>query len=187
MNTEIEKQQYRPRLMFYHANARGAGCALQLELHPAHDNTDGSIWLCAANQMTVGDRRGPEPTYARFDWEHKITVKLDFMDLSKILQVFRGETESLEGGKGLIHNSPTATTRILLRHITDPIQGYSFELYRSAKTGEDERTHFLFLPSEALGLSEAIAGSMSVISFGIPMVINRNRGEGAAEVKGSGR
>ena len=33
--------QYRPNLAFYHANAKGTGCALKLSLHPAHDDTDG--------------------------------------------------------------------------------------------------------------------------------------------------
>ena len=162
---------YRPSLRFFHANQKGTGCAVSLELHPAHDRVDGSIMAKVANQMTIGDRRGPNPTFPRFDWENAISVKLDFSDLCKMLQVFRGECESLEGDRGLYHKTARATTRIVLRHLVDPVSGYSFELYRTPTNGEESRTHILFSPWEALGLAEAIAGSMSVISFGIPVVI----------------
>lgn len=175
---------YRPRLSFYHANPRGTGCAIDMELHPAHDQTAGSIWLRAANQMTIGDRRGPNPTYARFDWENRIVVKLDFNDLTKMLQVFRGECESINDGKGLYHQSPKASTTIKLRHLIEPIPGYSLELYRSPRTGgEDSHACILLSPAEALGLSEAITGSLSVICFGIPMVIPRDSSAYAAETK----
>ena len=63
------------------------------------------------------------------------------------------------------------TTKIVLRHLVEPVSGYSFELYRTPTQGEEMRAHIFFTPWEALGLAEAIAGSMSVISFGIPMVI----------------
>lgn len=182
---DIASAQYRPSLSFYHPNAKGTGCALRLELHPAHDRTDGSIMLSAANQMSIGDRNGPKPTYARFDWEHKVSIKLDFSDLSKMLQVFRGETESLEEGHGLIHVSPTGKTKIMLRHLVEPVSGYSFELYRTARSGEESNIHFNFRSNEALGLCESISGAMSVIAFGIPVVIPHDVSAYRAQVKES--
>ena len=175
---------YRPKLTMYHANAKGTGCAVSMELHPAHDRTDGCIMLRAANQMTIGDRRGPNPTFPRFDWESAISVKLDFSDLCKILQVFRGECESIEDDRGLYHRSPRATTRIVLRHLVDPISGYSLDLYRTPVAGDGElRAHFLFSPAEALGLCESIAGSLSVITFGIPMLVPHDTAVYEAEVR----
>ena len=162
---------YRPSLRFFHPNGRGTGCAVKMDLHPAHDRVDGSIMLKVANQMTVGNMQGPNPTFPRFDWENSMSVKLDFSDLCKMLQVFRGECESLEDGRGLYHRTARATTKIVLRHLVEPVSGYSFELYRTPTQGEEMRAHIFFTPWEALGLAEAIAGSMSVISFGIPMVI----------------
>lgn len=162
---------YRPKLRFFHPNAKGTGCAVEMNLHPAHDLVDGSIMVRVANQMTVGDRMAAIPTFPRFDWENPVCVKLDFSDLCKILQVFRGECESLENDQGLVHRSPSGMTRIVLRHLVDPVAGYSFEIYRTPPQGEEMRTHIFFRPWEALGLCEAIAGSMSVISFGIPVVI----------------
>jgi len=163
---------YRPELTFYHPNAKGTGCALSMNLHPAHDDVDGSIMMKVACQASVGEGRGPGRTFARFDWERAICVKLDFNDLCQILQVFRGECESIADGRGLYHRSPKAATRIVLRHLVEPVVGYSLELYRTPVGGEGEsRAHILLTPSEARGLCEALAGSMSVICFGIPTVI----------------
>lgn len=170
---------YRPSLRFFHPSPKGNGGALKMELHPAHGNVDGSIWVKAANQMTIGCHAGPNPTFPRFDWENAITVKLDFSDLCKMLQVFRGECESLENDLGICHRSSMGMTRIKLRHLIGQVQGYSFELYRTPAHGEETRTHILFRDWEALGIEEAIAGSMSVITFGIPVVIPRETGVGA--------
>lgn len=166
---------YRPELTFYHPNAKGTGCALAMNLHPAHDDVDGSIMMKVANQSSVGDSRGPRPTYARFDWEKAICVKLDFNDLCQVLMVFRGVCESVGEGRGLYHRSPKAATRIVLRHLVEPVSGYSLELYRTPVGGTGEsRAHILLTAAEAYGLCEAIAGSMPVICFGIPMVIARD-------------
>ena len=162
---------FRPKLAFYHANARGTGGALQLELHPAHDDTDGSIMATFATQLTIGDRLGAVPVYPRFDWEGAITVKLDFTDISKMLQVFLGECESLEDGRGLFHQSTRGTTKIMLRHLVEPIHGYMLEVYRNTHGSEDSNARIFLSPYEALGLATAIESSMGVICFGIPMVI----------------
>lgn len=180
-NGNAQVPAYRPSLRFFHANGKGTGCAVSMDLHPAHDRVDGSIMVRVANQMTVGDLRGPNPTFPRFDWENAVSVKLDFSDLCKMLQVFRGECESLEEGRGLYHRTARATTKIVLRHLVDPVAGYSFELYRTPAQGEETRTHILFSPWEALGLAEAIAGSMAVISFGIPVVIPHDTSAYVAE------
>ena len=164
--------QFRPKLTFYHPTPKGTGCAVTWALHPAHDRTDGSIWLRAANQMTVGNRMGPNPTFPRFDWENVICVKLDFNDLCAFLQVFRGECESVNEGRGLVHRSPAGMTRIHLRHLVEPVTGYSLELYRTPTGGgEESHAHILLSPAEALGLCESIAGALYLVSFGIPMLV----------------
>lgn len=176
---------FRPKLSFYHPNAKGTGCALSLELHPAHDQTDGSIMAQFANQKTIGNRNAANPTYSRFDWENSICVKLDFTDLTKMLQVFRGECESLEDGKGLYHISPRATTRIVLRHVLEPVTGYSLEVYRNAGGPTEGTTARIFLaPNEASGLAVAVENSLGVICFGIPTVIPHDTTAYRREVRG---
>ncbi len=174
----------RPRLVFYHPNGKGTGGALAVELCPAQAQNDGCMLVSLANQSAIGDRRGPEPMFARFDWENSLGVKLDFNDLCKILQVLRGECEAVEDGKGLYHRSVKATTRIVFRHLLEPVAGYSVEVYRSLLgEGEGEvRARILLTSAEALGLCEAIAGSMAAICFGVPRA-SAEPVAGAAEIK----
>ena len=176
--------QYRPNLAFYRANPKGTGCAVKMNLHPAHDDTDGCIMLTMANQLTVGNRMGPNPTFPTYDWEHALTVKLDFNDLTLVLQVLRGETESINEGKGLYHRSPRGATNIRLSHLVDPVSGYALDISRrSGKEGEETRAHFLFGPAEALGICEAIAGSIYIVAFGIPMLVPHDTAAYRAEAK----
>ena len=86
---------FRPRLALYHANPKGTGCAIKMELHTALGMEDGGIFCTFANQKTVGCRLGNPPTFPTFDWDNAITENLDFNDLSKMMQVFRGECESV--------------------------------------------------------------------------------------------
>ena len=176
---------FRPRLAIYHANAKGTGCAIKMELHPAHGMTDGSIFCTLAAQKTVGNRLGPNPTFPTFDWTDAITVKLAFDDLTKMQQVFRGECESINGDHGLWHRTAKGNTKITLRHIVDPVCGYAFdvchvpsEISPRSKTcreaggyagcGDERQWKILLQPSEALGISEVISGSMYLVAFGVP-------------------
>ena len=158
-------------MTMYHPNGKGTGSAIRLELHPAHDDIAGSIMATIATQLTTGGRLGAVPVYPRFDWEGAITVKLDFTDISKMLQVFRGECESLEDGRGLFHKSTRGTTKIILSHIVEPINGYMLEVSRKTSDSEDSNARIFLSPYEAFGLATAIESSMGVICFGIPMVI----------------
>ena len=165
--------ELRPSLAIYHANAKGTGCAMKMNLHPAHDLVEGSVMMSLATQKSVGDRTAETPTYSTFGWDGRITVKLGFADICQILQVLRGECESVGDGKGLYHQSPDWTTHIVFRHMVTPIAGYSLEFYRSParRQGEDTTAHMFFYPSEALGLSIAFEHALPYVCFGIPKVI----------------
>ena len=160
-----------PALTMYHPNGKGTGASVRIELHPAHDDTAGSIMATIATQLTTGNCTGSMPVYPKFDWDGAITVKLDFTDISKMLQVFRGACEPIEDGRGLFHKSPRGTTKITLRHIVEPINGYMLEVSRKTSDSEDSNARIFLSPYEALGLATAIESSMGVICFGIPMVI----------------
>lgn len=175
MNTNINN--HLPALALYHANAKGTGCAVKMTLHPATVDasgitTDGCIELTAANQMTIGNHLGPNPTFPKFDWENAIKVRLDFSDLCLMLQVFRGETESVNDENGIYKRTAAGLKVVKLLHIIDPISGYMLELYETTNGGEELRAHFLMKSAEALGILEAIAGSMYLIAFGVPTLMS---------------
>ena len=189
-NAQSENEQklgvYRPQLALYHPNGKGSGGAAKFELHPAHNSSAGCVMLKMAAQSAVACRAGEATQFARFDWENAITVKLEFADISAMLQVFNGECESLGEGRGLYHRSAKAATKIAMRHIVEPKPGYSLDLYRTLPGGQETSSRFFFSPAEALGLTEAVCGSMAVICFGIPMAqtASAERAESAAARRG---
>ena len=162
-----------PRLMFYHPNGSGTGCAMVMKLRPADATQDGFIVVSFANQMTVGNTTGDNPTYPRFDWENRVDVVLDFNDLCAILQVLRGGTESVFEGRGIFHKYKECCQKIQMRHLIDPVCGYSFNVFETSANGSDEkRVHMLLSPAESLGICEAISGSMYLVAFGVPRLSN---------------
>ena len=166
----------RPTLALYHANGKGTGSAMKLELYPARvgDLDSGAIYVTIAPQSTFGDRSSTPPIYPRFDWGNAIKVKLDFSDLSKMLQVLRGETESIDDGKGLLHCYNDKFQRIGFRHVVEPIMGYSMDVMEASDKDEhthmDRRMHFFLSNAEALGLSLAIEHSFAAIAFGVTTI-----------------
>jgi len=171
MNEHIDKTaNLNAEFAIYHANASGTGCAIKLELHPATAREDGFFMLKFANQLTVGERNGTVRKFPTFDWERRITVKLGFNDICKMLQVFRGESESIDDGKGLYHRSANHSARIVLRHIVTPLQAYSLEVYRNSgdRGEEDAVAHILLSPAESYGLAAALENSIGFICFGVP-------------------
>lgn len=162
-----------PCLRFYHPNGRGTGCAMVMKLHPANYMQSGFISVSIANQMTVGNLAGNNPTFSKFDWENKVDVVLDFNDLCAILQVLRGETESIGNGHGVFHKYNECWQKIQMCHLIDPVCGYSFEVIETtANSGEEKRVNMLLSPAESLGICESIAGSMYLIAFGVPRLSN---------------
>ena len=162
-----------PCLRIYHPNGKGTGCAMVMKLRPADATQDGFIVVSFANQMTVGNPHGDNPTFPTFDWENEVDVVLDFNDLCAILQVLRGETESIREGRGIFHKYNECCQKIQMRHLIDPVCGYSFDVLETSANGSDEkRMHMLLSRAESLGICESIAGSMYLIAFGVPRLSN---------------
>lgn len=169
MNTNV-----RPSLTLYHANGKGTGSAVKLTLRPATTINPGVVIADIAPQTSLCDRSSTPPVYPRFDWDNALKVKLDFTDLAKVLQVLRGETESVDDGKGFFHRYADNYQLIKFRHMIEPVCGYSLEVYKtSTNDGErvNESTARIFLSNaEALGLSLAIEHSFAAIAFGVPVM-----------------
>ena len=155
------------KLKLYHPTSRGTGCAIGLELHPATAEQEGSIILEMAHQRTVGSVAGAAQNGSEFDWENTVCVRLGFNELAKVLQVFRGETESVDSERGLMFGDPKVTRRMMLRHVVEPCCGYSLEVSRYPEV-DGGKYSILLTNAEALGICEAIAGAMVWVAFGDP-------------------
>ena len=159
-----EPRHYRPKLLFYHANAKGSGSAAQFECYAASGDQEGRIFVSMAPQRHVAE----DGQNATFDWKNKVVVKLGFSDLSALLLVLNGRIAELGDGKGLYHDSKSSTTIIRLAKQADPYSGYAFELSRKPKEGNEtiSRVRIVFSDAEAYGLACALEQSMGLIAFG---------------------
>ncbi|MBR4354335.1 MAG: hypothetical protein IKP97_03450 [Kiritimatiellae bacterium] len=179
MNNHPERT-YRPSFRLYHPNSKGMGGAMEMELRPALNRKEGCVMMKLARQKTVGVRSGDNPTYSTFDWENKLCVKLGFNDLCKILQVMRGECETVEEGKGIVHRSKSGATRINFRHLCEPVHGYSLDVSRKGLDDKDAQSAHIFITTaEALGIGLALEQSMVAVCFGVPEAGTENGTESA--------
>ena len=160
----------RPSLVLCHANHKGTGSAIKMELRPARigDLDSGAIYANIASQSSLGDYTSTPPIYPRFDWDNALRIKLDFTDLAKILQVLLGETESIDDGKGLLHRYDYKCQTISFRHMIEPVCGYSLEVNETSASANERRACIYLSTAEALVLSFAIENSFAAIAFGIP-------------------
>ena len=163
-NTTNNGNGNRPALSFYHPNGRGTGAAAKFALHPANAEREGYVEMRLAPQ-TAGVSR-----YPAFDWEGhpELGARLCFADICAFLQVLRGECESIEDGKGLIHCTTSANVRINLRHIVEPVCGYEVSLATSSRTevGKGGECRLFLSNAEALGLSYCLEFALGRVVFG---------------------
>lgn len=132
-------------LKIYHPNAKGTGSCLKISETP----TDTMLQV-----FSQGASRGGFPS---FDWDRPVDFVVDWRNLAEILMVFRGECESLGDGRGLSYAHDAGWSKLMLRHVIEPVHCYVLEIYE--KRGDVEsRGIFTLSTAEALGLSLIFEG-----------------------------
>lgn len=144
-----------PRLALYHPAGTGTGSALQLELrlNRAGEDRYDCFFLELAAQKSAAGREGERRVPATFDWENKLTVKLDFADVCELLSVLEGREERVGGQRnGLYHEHSQASTVISFQKSKEKA-GYFLGLSRKGKeNGQVARVQMLLSETEAIGL-----------------------------------
>lgn len=165
-------RNYRPTLALYHANGKGTGSAVRFEVVPATGDRDGAVYMKLAQQKSVatGSNEQGNRQHATFDWQNRITVKLNFSDLCHMIPVFKGASQSIAEGKGLYHDSRAHVTIINLGVVTEPVHGFDLDVTRRPKAGSEPatRVRILFNAAEAYGLGAVLEQSLGLVAFGIP-------------------
>ena len=156
------------KLIFYHPNAGGTGVALQVEPRVRRRETDrfNCFFMEMAAQKTVSERDGDKRVFPTFDWENKLTVKLEFPDLCEMLLVLEGKQDKVGGQKnGLYHDSEKANTVITFGRIPEK-SGYSFGLSRKDKgSGQLTRLTIGLSEAEAIGLRCILQAGLFFVTF----------------------
>ena len=150
----------------YHANGKGTGTALRLEVIPADKAMQGHLYLTLAPQGEMGANEGDVRTFPTFAWDKSICLRLGALDLGHVLSVFRGYEESIADGKGLIHLTTEVKTRFTLEHVVEPTPAYRMFAVSKRQDGSEKKVGILLTPREAMVLEAAITSSMGRICFG---------------------
>ncbi len=128
---------------------------MQLELRlnrPGEDRYD-CFFLELAAQKSAASHEGDRRVPATFDWENKLTVKLDFGDVCELLAVLEARAERAGGQRnGLYHENSQASTVISFQ-VSKEKSGYFLGLSRKGKeSGQVTRVQMLLSETEAIGL-----------------------------------
>ena len=164
----FDRRHQNGRLTYYHANSKGSGTAVRLELKMAANqkNGHGCFFLEMARQKTPPGRDGRSRTPATFDWESKATVKLSFTDVCELLTVLE-DRQSAAGprGRGLYHEAKTVNTIIGFRRNAER-GGYNLNISRKNAEGATVfRGHILLSPAECVGLRSVFQAGLFHMAF----------------------
>jgi hypothetical protein len=166
--TSAPTKSYAQKLAFYHPNSAGNGVAMQLEprINRKEDDRYNCFFLELAAQKTAATRNGEKKAPATFDWEHKLTVKLDFTDICEILTVLEGRVEKAGGQRnGLYHQNGASCTLITFQKNTEK-GGYLVGLSKKGQQdGQAIRLHICLSESEAIGLRCIFQTSLFFLTF----------------------
>jgi hypothetical protein len=156
------------KLVLYHPNSTGTGSALQLEPRVNRRGADryNCFFMEMAAQKTAMGREGDKKVHATFDWEHKLTVKLEFLDICELLAVLEGRQEKAGGQRnGLYHETERASTVITLARNAEK-SGLFLGLSRKEKeSGALVRLHMTLSEAETVGLRSIFQVGLFFITF----------------------
>lgn len=134
-------------LKIYHPNTKGTGACLRVTHAECGDST-----------FSVYPQRQSKGMVAPgFNWDDGVLFIADWSDLAKMLMVFRGECESLEDGRGLSYTHDAGWSKLMLRHVIEPVHCYVLEIYEK-RDGVESRGIFTLSIAEALALSLIFEG-----------------------------
>lgn len=153
-----------PKVNIYHANAKGTGSALTVEVSPALEYIEGKVCISFAAQMPYEG----EMVFPRFDYGNRITISLNALEVEKLLEVFEGQTESIEDGKGFFIVAPASRTSFKCSHVVEPVPGYALAVERTT-AGEETETRsatFFLTASEGGMLYHGLRSVMGRLLFG---------------------
>lgn len=158
-----------PRLALYHPTGGGVGAAMQLELrlNRLGEQRYDCFFLDLAAQKTAAGRDGDKREWATFDWERKLTVKLDFADVCELLAVLEGKAERAGGQRnGLYHENGNCSTVIGFQKSPER-NGYLLGLSRKDKGGgQVTRIQMGLSETEAIGLRCLFQTGLFFMTFG---------------------
>ncbi len=152
------------KVVLYHPKRSGKGAAARFELRlnrPSEESYD-----CFFLEMASQKPGSPSSRNASFDWENKITVKLDFMDVSEILTVLEGKAASVGGERKALYHQINGSSTLIGLAAREDGNGYFLGLSKKSSDGKFQNRISLSLSQvEATGLKQVLGMGLFYISF----------------------
>ncbi|MEI6970436.1 MAG: hypothetical protein WCL44_02880 [bacterium] len=164
---KLASRLHAQKLVIYHPTSSGTGAALQLEprVNRKGDDRYNCFFLEMATQKSAASRVEGKTVPASFDWEHKLTVKLDFTDICEMLAVLEGRVDKVGGQRsGLFHQNGATSTVISLQKSEKG--GYFVGLSKKdGGSGIVSRVNITLSEAEAIGLRSIFQAGLFFITF----------------------
>jgi hypothetical protein len=177
----------RGRVAFYHPNGKGTGSALQVELRLSRNGEDrhNCMFFEMARQKTAAMKTEDGRKPATFDWETKVTVKLEFTDICELLTVLEGKADHAGGAHdGIYHEAGNANAIIAFKRNAEP-PGYLLGISKRTKAGEQVfRGQLVLSEAEAIGLRCLLQSSLFPMTLGSALAAGGGAAAPGATVAG---
>lgn len=148
-------------ITLFHANAKGTGSLLRVELTPAVDGEHGFVTVGIVPQDSSVD-------YPTYDIVKELSIDLDPVECTQMIEVLRGVTESIEDGRGIFKREEGGGVVLEMSHVIDPVPGFHVVIKRRASVDTpEERLKFRLTTTEGWMLSIALERAVPAIAFGI--------------------
>jgi hypothetical protein len=154
------------RLALFHANAAGTGTAMSIDFRPRRATGMPCMFLELAPQKTPSQNKAGQRIPGTFDWDRKITVKLEFTDVCELLSVMEGVQEQAGGDRrGLYHQNGRSSTMISFQRNAEKGVYWLGLSRKSEGDREPARLNFALTLVEAVGLRFVIRSALLNLAF----------------------
>ena len=161
-----------PKFKLIHPNMKNTGSYVDMSILPANENDSGCMMVTFVPQKTVGTTENGKRVMPTFDYEKKVVVKINILEVCQLVDVFEGCQESIDEGKGLFHRSQKGNTIINLSHKIEPTPGYWMSVKRKPTDGDEQKIGIFLTPTEGRTLSIILKQAMFFMGFGVPEKLN---------------
>lgn len=153
-------------LTYEHGSRDGVGSRLVVDIDSG--SADGNFRMVFAIYRQTNDGGTARDGLKKWEFDDATPaiVELSATQVSHIIKVLRGESDSIFGDSGLVVKDKEKSSRVIFEKVDMPYLGYKLNIKTAWVNGETVKARILLNPTEALALRLAIESSMGMLAFG---------------------
>ena len=172
MYTAVKKEiksTPKPKLVFAHPEEDGSGSVLQVEMHPATLERQGSLMVEFVEQTDDGYCDADGYHHGGFDWAGSLKFRLGLTRVGKLLRVLNGSVSEINPSTNQPEQIRRRDDSVFLwcdREMDNADGDDSPVILLTAIADNKREWTFKIYPEEILVLRHAIEGAMSLLAWG---------------------